>query len=1041
MNQKLLNNPRMVALAFALIVVAGLAAIASLPRMEDPHMTNRHALVVTMFPGASAERVETLISEPLENVIRRVPEVVHVTSHSSGGVSVIVVQLSDEVYGKENVMLWADIRDKIEQARHLLPSGAGAPVVDSERGHAFTWIGALVWKGEGAGDELRLGRYAEELASRLRSLSGTDLVSIYGAPREEVQVKVDVVKAAAVGLDVPQIAALLNNSDAKTAAGELNNGRQRLSLELEGGFDELERIKRTPLLTLASGGSLQLQDIAKIYRGEPDSPSDFAIIDGQRGVAVASRMLPDRRGDHWTTALQAEVAAFASTLPVEIEVQELFVQERYNDVRLSDLVSNILLGFIFIFVILLYTLGWRSAVIVAVSLPLTMLFSLACMRFFDLPIHQMSVTGLIVALGIMVDNAIVVVDIVMRNRRQGDSSIAAATKALKHLWVPLLGSTLTTVLTFMPIVLMPGPAGEFVGALARAVIFSLAGSWLISLFIIAPIAGRWLAKDQGRGIAHPELDRKFRSLLAWVLERPRRVIVLSTILPLCGFLVIKTLPEQFFPVSDRDMINFELFLPAGSSIQETREATEQVSARIKQHPEVLALNWFVGRNGPSFYYNLKDSRDGSSNYAQAMITMVDFSAANRLVGELQTELDAAFPHYQIIVQRLAQGPPSNAPVELRLYGSELSQLKTMGDQLRRIALETEDVIQVRDSLGEVVPKIWLDVDESEAQRSKVGLKDLSQLLAASVDGVLSSSLLDRTQQIPVRVSGANVKQLSVDKLMSFPLALPTGPRPLSALASVNLRPALARISRRDGQRMNSVDVFVANGVLPAVVLGRIKAKLAAEDFHVPDGYTLQIGGEAEERNNAVGKLLGSVGIIAVLLLVTVLMAFDSFRLTALVFAVAIQSAGMGMLSLWLGQFPFGFTAIIGLMGLMGLAVNAAIVILTELKASPLAMAGNKAEIVETVATCTKHISSTTITTVAGLIPLIFAGGGFWPPFAIVLAGGTVLTTILSLFFVPAAFLVLRKPYVLKYLPKGSQKSEPETPAETGPPVAVSGTTN
>ena len=318
-----------------------------------------------------------------------------------------------------------------------------------------------------------------------------------------------------------------------------------------------------------------------------------------------------------------------------------------------------------------------------------------------------------------------------------------------------------------------------------------------------------------------------------------------------------------------------------------------------------------------------------------------------------------------------------------------------------------------------MPKVWLDIDESEAQRSQIGLKDVSSLLAASIDGVVSSSMLDGTQQLPVRVSGADVKATSIDRLMTFPLALPSGPRPLSALANVELRPAQAKISRRDGRRVNMVGIFIRDDVLPSEVLDRIKARLAEENFEVPTGYTLEIGGESESRNEAVGNLMGSVGIIFVLLIVTVVMAFDSFRLSALVFAVAFQSAGMGMLSLWLGQYPFGFTAIIGLMGLMGLAVNAAIVILTELKASPLAMAGDKAEIVDIVSVCTKHISSTTITTVAGLIPLILSGGGFWPPFAVVLAGGTVLTTILSLFFVPAAFLVLRKPYVLKYLPQRS----------------------
>lgn len=1015
MLSKILTNPRMVALLTALILVAGLAAVASLPRLEDPHIVNRHAILVTPFPGASAERVESLIAEPLENTLRAVPEVLHITSHSSGGMSVILVHLEDAVMADDNDRLWAELRDKIQQAARDLPAGAGEPYLDTDRGYAFTWIGALTWQGSGPTDLLRLGRYADELANRLRNLAGTDIVEVVGAPDEEVQVKVDVVKAGAVGLDVPGIAALLGHSDAKTAAGELSNDQQRISLELIGGFDAIERIRRTPLLTLADGGSLQLQDIAQVYRGGPDVPRDMTIVSGERAVAIGSRMLPHMRGDRWTVALQTEVADFVQTLPDEIKLKELFVQERYNNVRLGDLINNILLGFGFIFAILLFTLGWRSAVIVAVSLPLTMLFSLACMRMTDLPIHQMSVTGLIVALGIMVDNAIVVADTVMRYRRDGFSATAAASKALRHLWVPLLGSTLTTVLTFMPVVLMPGPAGEFIGPLARTVIFSLLGSWLISLFIIAPVAGKWLANNQANGVGAPRLNRGFRRLLAWVLLRPRRMMLVACVLPVLGFITSQTLPEQFFPPSDRDMINLELYLPAGSSIELTRRATEQVTEVINRHPEITSLHWFIGRNALSFYYNIMSSKDGASNYAQTMMKMVDFKEANRLISVLQRELDESFPDYQIIVQRLAQGPPSNAPVEIRLYGNSLPRLKAMGDELRRIAQETDGVVHVRDSLGQVVPKIWFDIDESEAQRSQVGLKDISSLLAASVDGVVTSSMLDGTQQLPVRVSGAGVKTTSIDRLMSFPLVLPTGGRPLSSLATVELLPAQAQISRRDGRRVNMVDIFIRDDVLPSEVLTRIRARLAEEEFDMPAGYTIEIGGESENRNEAVGNLMGSVGIILVLLIVTVVMAFDSFRLAGLVFAVAIQSAGMGMLSLWLGQYPFGFTAVIGLMGLMGLAVNAAIVILTELKASPLAMTGDRTEIVDVVSVCTKHIGSTTLTTVAGLIPLILSGGGFWPPFAIVLAGGTVLTTILSLFFVPAAFLVLRKPYIAKYL--------------------------
>ena len=1025
----MLNNPRFIALGIALIIVAGLAAVASLPRLEDPRFGNRHGIVLSQMPGASAERVETLVIEPLETALRAIPEIDHIDSTAKSGVAAISIAFVDEVKPADTDRLWSEVRDKLGEAAKSLPADASPPQLDHERDYAFTWLAALRWQGEGEADLLRVGRYAEELASRLRNLHGTDIVKLRGAPQEEVQVRVDVIKAGAVGLDVPAVAGLLRNSDAKTAAGELIGAQQRLPMEFSGGFDQLERIRRTPLLTQEHGGSLQLQDIARVYRGEPVSQKDIAEVHGERAIVIAVRMLPTMRGDQWTASLRKAVAEFGETLPDEVVIEELFSQERYTTARLNELLGNIALGFFFIFVILLFTLGWRSAFIVALSLPLTMLYALSCMFFTGLPIHQMSVTGLIVALGIMVDNAIVVADMVRRYREEGYSPVAASTKAFKHLWVPLLGSTLTTVLTFMPVALMPGASGEFVGPLANSVIFALFGSWLISLFIIAPVAGRLLAAEHRPGISAGSLDRSFRKFLSRCLAMPRRAALLCCTLPLAGFMLAQQLPEQFFPPSDRDMIDIEVYLPAGSSIAATRRAAERMSEVIEAHEEVEELHWFIGRSAPSFYYNLLDNRDGTPHYAQAMTRVSDPAAANRLVGQLQRELDNAFPEYQPIIRRLGQGPPTVAPVELRLYGADLEQLRRLGDELRAIALKTESVVHVRNSLGERVPKLWLDVEESEAQRSQVGLRDLSSLLAASVDGIVSSSLLDGSEQLPVRVSGDGVQETSVDRFLSFPLILPTGARPLSAIADVRLESAQAQITRRDGRRVNKVEIYIRDGVLPATVLAAVRSALDAESFAVPAGYELEVGGEAESRNRAVGKLLSSVGIIVVLLVVTVVMAFDSFRLSALVFIVAIQSAGLGMLSLWLGSYPFGFTAIIGLMGLMGLAVNAAIVILTELKASPLAMAGNRNEIVNTVAACTRHISSTTITTVAGLVPLLIAEGTFWPPFAVVLAGGTVLATILSLVFVPSAFLVLRRPYLMKYFPhladreeQGSQRS-------------------
>jgi multidrug efflux pump len=1026
--EKVLGNPRMVALAIALVLVAGLGALQNLPRIEDPYMTNRHGTVLVQFPGASAERVEALVIEPLEQALREIPEIDHLTATARAGVASLVIELEDSVQSDESEALWSEARDKIRQARSQLPEGASEPVLDNDRSYAFTWIAALQWQGDEI-DIDRLNRHANELASRMVNTHGTAQVKIFGQPQEEVRVDIDPVKIASLGLDASAVSQRIADVDAKVAAGELHNDNHRMSLEVTGAFSRIEDIRRLPLVTEDSGISLQLGDVAKVYRHEIDPARSYAFVDGERAVVVAVRMLFDVRGDYWTEDIRQVAEDFRAGLPSEVSLNELFVQERYNEIRLGDLMESITIGFLLILGVLWVTLGWRSAIIVAAALPLTTLFSLACMRLIELPIHQMSVTGLIVALGIMVDNAIVVTDTVMRYRREGIGVVSAAARTFRHLWVPLLGSTLTTVLAFMPMVLMPGPAGEFIGGISLAVIGSLIGSWLISLFIIAPLAGRWLSPTQSHGLELPVLGRIFSRTLGWVLRAPRLTMLLIFVLPVLGFIQGAKLPEQFFPVSDRDMLNMELYLPASAGIESTLEATRRLSDVMNKQEDIIGLNWFVGSSAPSFYYNLKQGKDGAQNYAQAMITTTDYRAANRLVSVLQREIDSAFPEYQALVRRLEQGPPADAPVELRLMGSSVEQLKDVGEKLRRIALATEDVVHVRDSLSEVVPKVWLQVDPVKTRVGGAAPTDLSAKLQADLNGIQRGSLLEATEQLPVRVRVEGISAVAVDELDLLPMNLAKGPRPLMAIADTELRPAQAQITRRDGQRVNKVEVYIRDGVLPSVVLGRLRQAMDSEGFALPAGVQIQIGGESENRDKALSKLLSSVSLIVVLMVVAVLMAFNSLRFTLVIFVVAGQAAGLGMLSLSFSGFPFGFTSIVALMGLIGLAVNAAIIILTELKANPRAMAADREAIIASVGECTRHITSTTITTVAGLLPLILGGGGFWPPFAIVLAGGTVLATILSLYFVPAAFLVLRKPFLLTLLQRNSNADKRESDEE------------
>ncbi len=1011
------ENGRLMALSIALILVAGLGALNTLPRDEDPRISNRFALIITPFPGASAERVEALLTEPLENKLRELAEIKHIISNSRPGISAIRIELKDEVHNGQTDMIWSRARNLLDEIEADLPTGSLKPDFDINRTYAFTMIVAIEWLGKNTPPLAILGRYADELESKLRSLPGTDFVSLFGNVPEEILVTVDPNKANSAGLDIAYISSTIRGADAKIAAGQLSNDKYRFSVEVAGELDSVSRIADIPLVNNQQQEIIRVADVAKVTRALQSPADDLAVINGQPSVVVAARMLAKVRNDQWTASVEQTLSEFNSNIPANIQAKILFSQNDYTQDRLSSLIGNIVLGFCLIVIVLLLTLGWRSALIVAASLPLTVLFTLTCMQYYGLPIHQMSVTGLIVALGIMVDNAIVMTDTIAHNRSLGMDRITAASRAVRHLWLPLMGSTITTILGFLPIVLMPGPAGEFVGGIALSVIFSLVGSYLISHTIIAGLAGRFVKTSPEKsshwylnGWQSERLSNRFRSLLNISLHKPIATVFIVLMLPLTGFICSQQLTEQFFPPSDRDMFNIELHLPHHSSIEATREKTHQISRILKSHAGVSDVQWFIGKSAPSFYYNLRQNSDGSPNFAQAMVSTEHFNTANQLIPQLQYQLDDQFPEAQILVRKLEQGPPFNAPIELRVYGPNLDTLSALGDEIRRVMLATQDVIHTRATLSDATPKIWLHVDENLSKLSGLSLQQLAMQTRNSLDGSVQSTVLETTQELPVRVrihQGARDSINDIGNLYYQSLKQSTQldehGLPLSSLGDLQLHPSRGEIPHRDGQRLNTLEAYIRANVLPAAVLERVKYNLEKENFQLPSGYHLEFGGEGEKRNNAIGNLLAYVGVIVTLLVLVIVLNFNSFRLGMIIFAVAFQAAGLGLLSVFVFQYPFGFTVIISLLGLMGLAINAAIVIIAELKSNARAVTGDAHAIMTCVMNCSRHITSTTITTTGGFLPLILAGGGFWPPFAVSIAGGTLLATLLSFFFVPALF--------------------------------------
>jgi len=1018
------ENNRLMALLIILLIVAGLGSLSTLPRTEDPRITNRIASVLTLLPGASAERVEALVTEKIEQKLRKLADINRITSTSRPGISIVQLKLHDTI--TDPVPIWSRVRDLLNDVTSELPPAVVAPRLEDDRGYAYTQLIAVKWQGDGAVDLTTLGRYGKELQNQLKVVSGTDIVSLFGRGEEQILVEIDKHLAANLSLSTQAISNIILAADAKVSAGNIINDYNQMQIEVAGSFDSVDRIRQIPLLNDSKGGVVRLGDIAKISKKLQWPAQEIALVDGQYAVVVSTRMLPNLRIDKWSTQVDEIVAGFNLQLPSSLTTEVLFDQSQYTEDRLQDLVDNILIGFSIIAVVLLVTLGWRAALIVTLSLPLTVLFTLTVMNYYGLPIHQMSVTGLVVALGIMVDNAIVMADTIQKRRQQGLTASAAVQGAVKHLWLPLLGSTLTTILAFMPIVMMPGPSGEFVSGIALSVIFALIGSYLVSHTIVAGLSGRFLvggslggttqdgsaatATWYNNGIELASLAIVFRQSLVWVLARPKLSIGLVFILPLSGFILAKHLDEQFFPASDRDMFHIELFMPVQTSIIATEAMTKTISDLLAQQQGISKVRWFIGNNAPSFYYNLMPNKDGAQYYAQAMITGDSFQRVNELVPSLQILLDEAIPEAQILVRKLEQGPPFRAPIELRLFGPNLDTLKTLGDEARRILIGTENVIHTRATIQPGLPKVWLKINEDVSQLAGLTLTDVATQLQSTLHGTVNGSIIEATESVPVRVQIANEQRSSLSDLANISLSSPLSQSniPLVALTELALTPSRGAIPHWNGVRVNTVEGYLVAGILPSTVLNDFSARLASENFVLPPGYRMEFGGESAKRNDAVGNLLASVGVIMMLLIIIVVLSFNSFRLGGVIVLSAIQSVGLGLLSVYVFNYPFGFTVIIGLLGLMGLAINAAIVILAELKSDPKAVAGDTDAIINAITSCTRHITSTTITTVGGFLPLILAGGGFWPPFAIAIAGGTVLTTLLSFYFVPAIFVLMSR---------------------------------
>lgn len=1005
-------------LSLLILITAGLSALGSLPRIEDPRIDTRNALIITQYPGASAERVEALVSDVLEDRLREIFEIKEVKSTSRAGISIILIETQDWIDNTSNEQLFSEIRDAIGAAAESFPEGAMAPIFDEKRGAtAFTLLLSVRADHFDNTPITLTARLAQELTDRLRNVNGTELVRVYGAPQEEISVNIDPIKLAATGLTLQQVSNTISRADPKLPAGMLNTEQSNLRFTVGEGLNGVNMIASIPLVN-EQGRYLRVEDVASVERSYTTPRGEIAFLNGEESIFVAARMQPSLRSDVWTKNALAVVEQFNKDFSGTLTATVAFEQNEYTATRLADLSMNLLMGCAVVMMVILLFMGFRAAWIVGLALPLCAAFALFSLSFYNEQIHQMSIFGMIIAIGLLIDNAIVITDEIRINLQDPNlTRVGAMAKSVSHLFAPLLASTLTTILGFMPIFLLDGNIGDFVGPIAISVVMALIGSLFISLTIIAALAARFLPKhdnaSQGKAVSNswwkvglqaPQLSLAFKRQLGRWIKQPILVLPVVAILCLSGFVLSSTLANVFFPSADRDQFEVYLWTKEGSSIDNTTHYVKEIDAAIRSEQGVKQVSWLVGGSAPSVYYNQMMTRDNMPYFANAVVSTHTVDEAVALVGELQHSLDSEYPEVQIVVRAFGQGPPIAAPVEVEIFGPDLNILNDLGDKVRMLMSQVDGISQSITSISMGEPELKINADSDNLSYLGLTLSELANQMQVNFSGITGGSVLESTEEIPVRVRLDEAYRQNVTGVDAMPIPVAGDNAiswsPLAAVTNLTLQPATSSITRVDGERLNRIQAFLLPGV-PAIDASNQLRDLLESQLELPEGYRIHLAGDADEQQQALGKLATYAPVLLVLMITTLILTFTSLRMAGVIALVAILSVGLGMFSLWISGLPVGFNPLLGCAGLIGVAINGSIVVIAAINANPKAKQGDTKAIVEETMSCSRHILSTTFTTVGGLIPLLlFSEGSFWPPLAVVLAGGVGFSVILSLVFTP-----------------------------------------
>ena len=1011
-----IEKNRITAVVLLMVLAGGASAYRTMSRAEDPGFTVRTALVMTHFPGASPERIEQLVTDPIEEAIQELPQIDFITSTSKTGVSIVMVNVRDEF--DEMRPIWDMLRRKVE--RVALPEGAMAPQVNDEFGDVFGIVVTLTGDGYSYAE---LKQVADEVRDELLRVADVAKVDIYGAQAERIFVDYDNARLAEFGLSPLQLRSILESANIIIPGGDIRTGVERIALEPTGNFESVTDLRRTVVSLPGRPETVFLDDLAGISRGYVDPPSSRVFASGAPALALGIAM---RAGGNIITLgdeVSRQLERLQANYPIGIDFDTVAFQPGIVARKVREFVVNLGQAIAIVLLVMLLFLGVRTGLVVASLVPMAMVMALFVMGQFGIGLDQMSLAALIIALGMLVDNAIVMAESIMVQMAGGRRPLEAAVGSARELRVPLLISSLTTAAAFLPIALAESTTGEFTAPLFWVITITLLCSWLLALTMTPLLCTLFLKVrpvDPGERFAG-RVYAAYRGLLVACLRR--RGLTLAGVggafsVAIWGFGAV---PNIFFPPSDKATFTATYELPAGTSIERTLEVVEAVDRFIGSELGVGpdraegVTNWatFVGNGGPRFYLS-HAPEPPNPQYAFALLNTTSPDIITReLIPRLAAFCRERFPELETTLGLLRLGPPVTAPVQVRLSGRDPDSVFAIVDALKAELRSMPETTSVTDDWGMRSKKLVVSVDQPRARRAGVSSQDVAISLQTALSGFETTQYREGDSVIPVTLRSTAASRTDVTRLDSLNVYTRSGsavPLLQVADASVVWQPSV--IHRRDQLQTVTVSLEIEPGANASDVVARLRPWLEAEAQGWPLGYRYEFGGEEEssaQANRSVTERAPVGGLIILLLLVG---QFNSLRRTAIVlFTIPLGLIGV-VAGLLVTQSYFGFMTLLGIIALAGIIINNAIVLIDRIR---IEIDDNGLDppqaILEAAQGRFRPILLTTATTVAGLLPLWFGGGPMWEPMAIAIIFGLLGATVLTLGVVPVLYsLLFRVPF-------------------------------